>query len=430
MVAYAAVSWQARTAEKPTLGSVKLEADTKVSTADRLVNFSTLKITESNFPQVQKEQVREVTDEITRAIPDHERIIGLDRVLASVDTSKIIPREVKGLKAEPPAIFYSETPAVLMNLDGEPIWSQIANNDLKYAVNTNWDLFHHEPTKTYYLRHNESWLKAAAVNGPWEAAGKLPASFGKLPADDNWKEVKAALPGKALAKGQVPTVYRQPGAGGADPGPRQAELPAWSPTRSCSGCPTPRATCSAWARPGRSTTWWPAAGSRRPTSRAPGRSRRRTCPRSSTRCRSNTRARACSPRCRARSRRPRRCCSRRCRRRRASARRSCKAPDVAYQGDPKFEPVPTTTVERAVNTDKDIIKVGDLYYMCFQGVWFMAKTRDRALGSHQHRAQGDLQIPASSPSHNVTYVTVEDDDDNDEWVTFATVAGYTGVMVA
>ena len=111
------------------------------------MKFSTLKITESNFPQVQKEQVREVTDEITRAIPDRERIIGLDRVLAGVDTSKIIPREVKGLKAEPPAIFYSETPAVLMNLDGEPIWSQIANNDLKYAVNTNWDLFLHEPTQ-------------------------------------------------------------------------------------------------------------------------------------------------------------------------------------------------------------------------------------------------------------------------------------------
>ena len=91
MVAYAAVSWQARTAAKPTLGSLKLEADTKVATAERLVKFSTLKITEANFPQVQKEQVRELTDEITRSIPDHERIIGLDRVLASVDTSKIIP---------------------------------------------------------------------------------------------------------------------------------------------------------------------------------------------------------------------------------------------------------------------------------------------------------------------------------------------------
>ncbi len=51
-----------------------------------------------------------------------------------------------------------------------------------------------------------------------------------------------------------------------------------------------------------------------------------------------------------------------------------KAPEVAYQGEPKFEPIEKTTVARAVNTDKDIIKVGDLYYMCFQGVWFMSKS--------------------------------------------------------
>ena len=63
--------------------------------------------------------------------------------------------------------------------------------------------------------------------------------------------------------------------------------------------------------------------------------------------------------------------------------KAVKAPEVNYQGDPKFEPIEKTTVSRAVNTDKDIIKVGDLYYMCFQGVWFMSKSRDRTLGSHR-----------------------------------------------
>ena len=50
------------------------------------------------------------------------------------------------------------------------------------------------------------------------------------------------------------------------------------------------------------------------------------------------------------------------------------APEVTYQGEPQFEAIPTTTVARAVNTDKDILKVGDLYYMCFQGVWFISRT--------------------------------------------------------
>ena len=75
-------------------------------------------------------------------------MIALDRVLASVDKSQIIPRErVDGVKADPPAIFYSTTPAVLVNIDGDPIWSPIKDNDLKFAVNTNWDLFQLEPTQ-------------------------------------------------------------------------------------------------------------------------------------------------------------------------------------------------------------------------------------------------------------------------------------------
>src|SRR4030095_16236155 len=88
-----------------------------------------------------------------------------------------------------------------------PIWSPIKDNDLKFAVNTNWDLFEHGPTKTYYLRNNASWLQATTVKGPWTPAATLPGSFSKLPSDDNWKDVKAALPGKKLDAKTVPTVF-------------------------------------------------------------------------------------------------------------------------------------------------------------------------------------------------------------------------------
>ena len=41
------------------------------------------------------------------------------------------------------------------------------------------------------------------------------------------------------------------------------------------------------------------------------------------------------------------------------------------------------------------------------------------------------EIPVSSTVHHVTYVTVvEDDDDDDKWVQFATVAAFTGIMIA
>ena len=109
------------------------------------------------------------------------------------------------------------------------------------------------------------------------------------------------------------------------------------------------------------------------------------------------------------------------------SKKEVKAPDVTYQGAPEFQPIPQTTLARATNTDKDIIKVGDLYYMCFQGVWFMSKSASGPWEVTGSVPQEIYEIPVSSPSHHVTYVTVEDDDD--DWVVFASAAAYTGVMV-
>ena len=61
IVAFSAVSYRTKTGEKPALGTVKLEADTKVALTDRLVNFQNMKIVEANFQTLEKEQVREIT---------------------------------------------------------------------------------------------------------------------------------------------------------------------------------------------------------------------------------------------------------------------------------------------------------------------------------------------------------------------------------
>ena len=99
-------------------------------------------------------------------------------------------------------MFFSDTPAILVNIDGDVIWSPVKDNDLRFAVNTNWDLFEHGPSKTYYLRVDSSWLSAQSVDGPWMPQRKLPPSFSKLPDDENWKAVKESLstaPGPARA---------------------------------------------------------------------------------------------------------------------------------------------------------------------------------------------------------------------------------------
>src|SRR6201988_1943259 len=427
MVALAAVSYVAKGEKKPTLGTIKIEADTLVSLEKRLVKFSTLKITESNFQTLSKEQTREIVSEIEKTIPDEDRVIDLNRVLVQVDKSQIIPKNVDGLKSDPPTIFLSRTPAILLSFDGDPIWSPIKENELKFAVNTNWDLFQHGPTSLYYLRNGDTWLRATDLKGPWSYAAKLPDSFNKLPADDNWKDVKANLPGKPVT--EAPTVYFSTvpaelivieGKPKFVPVPNtrllwvsntESDLFAMGPDG-----PLYYLVAGRWFRAPNFNGNWTFA-----TPTLPEDFRRISLEHPRSRVLASVPGTQQAAEAVLLAQVPQIA---------RVNKKEIKAPDVIYQGEPKYENIQTTNLQRAVNTDKDIIKVGDLYYMCFQGIWFMSSSPNGPWTIATSVPKEIYQIPASSAAHNVTYVTVEEDDDsNDDWVTYAAVAGYSGMMI-
>jgi hypothetical protein len=428
LVAYSAVAFTPSGADKAEMGTIRIEADTSVAMEERLVRFTNFQITEASFPTLDKDKTREVATEIDKAMPDDERVIGLDRVLAAIDRSRIVPKNVEGVKADPPKIFFSKTPAVLVNLDGKAIWSPIKDNELKYAVNTNWDLFQHEASSGYYLRVESSWLRATDLGGPWAPAAALPESFSKLPDDDNWKDVKAALPGETLDAAKAPTVF-------VSEGPAEIILlegePKYAPVPSAGNLLWVSNTESDVFRMGVSGPvyylvsgrWFTAPDFSGPwtfaTPSLPDGFKKISAEHPRSRVLASVPGTPQAIDAVLLAQVPQT----------ARVKRSeIKAPDVAYAGEPKFEPIEQTSLQRATNTDKAIIKVGDMYYMCFDGVWFMG-TSPEGPWQVTDSVPGEIyQIPVSSPVHNVTYVTVEDHDD--EWVQFAAVAGYTGMMIA
>jgi hypothetical protein len=429
MVAYSAVSYRPQTADKPALGTIKIEADTKVAIAERLVSFNNMKIVEANFPTLPKERIAEITTDVDKSLPDDERVIALDRVLANLDKSQIVMKNVEGVKADPPPIFFSKTPAVMVNVDGEPIWSPIKDNNLKFAVNTNWDLFQDSATNTIYLRNDNSWLKTTdAMKGPWVAAGTLPDSFKKLPADDNWKDVKAALPGQAVKTPPKVYVSDKPGELILLTGePNYVTVTTGSQLLWVSNTESDvfrlgktgavyYLVAGRWfSAPDFTGPWTFATPSLPPDfAKIPLEHARSRVLASvpGTQQAAEAVLLAQIPQ---------------------TARvnkKDVKAPEVAFQGEPQFQTIETTTVQRAVNTDKDVFLIGGKYYMCYQGVWFVGTGATGPWEVAQTVPQEIYKIPPSSPASHVTYVTVEDDDDSDDWVVFAAAAGYTGMMVA
>ncbi len=426
LVAFSAVSHRSKAGDKPALGTIKLEADTKVALTERLVSFQQMKITEANFQTLEKEQVREIVAEIDKAMPDDERVIALDRVLANVDKSQIVPKPVEGIKADPPTIFFSKTPAVIVNLDGDPIWSPIKGNDLKYAVNTNWDLFENSPTKTYYLRSNDTWLKATDVKGPWSPAGTLPDAFKQLPADENWKDVKASLPGRAIKSAPQVFVSTTPAelillTGEPNYLLVQGTNLLWVSNTDSDVFRMGKTGSVYYLVAGR---WFSAPDFTGPwtfaTPSLPADFQKIPVSHDRSRVLASVPGTDQAAEAVLLAQIPQ------------TARvnkKETKAPEVDFQGNPEFVPIEKTTVQRAVNTDKDVFKIGDLYYMCYQGVWFSGKSASGPWEVASSVPQEIYQIPSSSPAHHVTYVTVEEDDD-DDWVVFAAAAGYTGMMVA
>ena len=426
MVALAAVSYLAKDQKKPLMGTIKLEADTSVSLEKRLVKFSALKITEANFETLPKEQIAEVVSQLEKTIPTQDPVIDLDRVLVQVDKSQIIPKNVPGLKSDPPRVFLSRTPAILLGFDGDPIWSPIKDNELKFAVNTNWDVFQHAPTGLYYLRNGDSWLRATDIKGPWSSAPKLPDSFSKLPDDENWKEVKASL-GKPVTKAPAVFVATDPAELIVIEGPPKfVPVPGtsllWVSNTESDLFATGRdgplyyLVAGRWFKaPNFNGNWqfitpnlpedFRKISLEHPRSRVlasvPG-----------TQQAAEAVVLASVPQIA------------------RVNKKEIRAPEVGYQGDPQYQPIEGTQLQRAVNTDKEIIKVGDMYYMCYDGVWFQANAPKGPWTIAQSVPKEVYTIPPSSPAHSVTYVTVEqDDNDEDDWVTYTAVAGYTGMMI-
>ena len=214
-------------AAKPALGTVKLEADTSVAVDERLVNFTNVKLTETHFSDAaERSAARKSSPTIDAArARSSALVIALDRVLARLDKSQIIPKNVDGVKADPPVIFYSTSPAVLVNLDGDPIWSPIKDNDLQFAVNTNWDLFEHAPTKTFYLRYDQSWLERRRHQGTVEAGGQAARQLREAARRRQLEGRQSGAARQALRPRGAQGV-RQHDARGADPAARRAELPA------------------------------------------------------------------------------------------------------------------------------------------------------------------------------------------------------------
>ncbi len=431
LVAMAALSYLPKNATKPDLGTVTVSAQTSVSMEERMVKLEQVKIVDMKFATLDKTEAREALAEIQKAVPATAVFMGLDRLLAMVDKSQIRGSSVQ-VQTDPPPIFYSEKPAVLLQFDGPPIMATIEKGTLKYGLNTNWDVLQDPETKTYYMRNGTGWFQAPELKGPWKVAGKLPKSFDQIPANDNWKETKDNIPGKK-AENTVVFYSERPAELLLLEGKPKLEKVEGTQTAGKKGSEI------LWVKNTESDLfrmkdadyyylvsgrWFSAAKPEGPwkfaTQSLPPAFMNFPMDHERARIRSSIPGTDEAAEAVLLAQVPQTA--------RVDA-KSLKPASVAYDGEPKFEPIEGAPgVTYAVNTESDVFVVDGKYYLCQAGVWFSAQGANGPWSVATSVPDAIYKIPSSSSAHHVTYVTVVDDDA--DYPTYGYTPGYMGVTIA
>ncbi|MBT7161858.1 MAG: hypothetical protein HN904_03715, partial [Victivallales bacterium] len=326
---------------------------------------------------------------------------------------------------EPPPIFRSTEPAILVIFLGEPKFQAVKGTKLLYAVNTNWDVFLEVGTPNIYLLNGDGWLTTSDLkSGQWKAATQLPADLRKLPDDANWEAVRANLPGKPVKA--VPKVFvaKRPSElivtdGAASYSPvgttpllyvANSESDIFLHTRQGNHY---FLTAGRWFRAQSLDGPWTAATSDLPPEFALiPEDHPRAYVLSSVPGTPDAEAAvllASIPR-------------------KATVKRSEVKVTVVYEGKPQFVKIDGTTVYYAANTPNSVLKVGKDYYCCHQGIWFVAKSPAGPWAVASSVPKVIYTIPASHPKHNLTYVYVY--DSTPDTVIVGYTSGYSGSYVA
>ena len=409
---------------KQVIGAATFQGTTNVDSDKHMVAISGIRVINTYFPSFD-EAASGKMDQLLKTFVPEVVDISLERVVAYMPKPQSV--QAVNLKNDPPSIFVNYGPAILLSLDGEPVVSEIPSTKLNFIVNTQWAVFLDTNNSQYYLLAGLRWLTAPDLHGPWAAATKLPEDMAKLPKDPEWTDLKEVIPLPVQASGPIPKVFYSTVPAEVilfDGKPVFAKIPQthllyatntdspvflYSPTNEYYYLAAGR-----WFRSKDMQGKWTFASMDLPEdfSKIPPASPAGTILSSVPGTDEAKDAVLISQIPTVMEIDPK------------SA--AAKA-NVNYNGDPQFAPIEGTSLSYATNTADKVIKVGDVYYLCLQGVWFMSPNAQGPWTTASSVPQVIYTIPPSSPVYNVTYVTQTTTSSGT--VQCSHTAGYLGAFV-
>lgn len=151
-------------------------------------------MTKVKFPGATPEQEQKFKEVVGQEMTGWKLKGSLDRLLTTLQLAKQQERISSKLSTTPPKILYTDRPAVLVSIDGEPILKAAEGSAIQQVVNTPFQIFLDPASKVYYLKGSPEWFSATELKGAWQVAAQVPETVARMaaPSESGGVEEKLA----------------------------------------------------------------------------------------------------------------------------------------------------------------------------------------------------------------------------------------------
>ena len=395
--ARAAMSLEVKNREEPIFGAFWFTAKIDTDRDTGLALIRDVKVTRVRWPDSKDADEQRFTAIVESRVPASGFEISMERLTASLESAEIERKSLEQIKNDPPVILFSEELAVLLMYDGEPRYSDVENSDYERVLNTPFVVVRKQGGNDHWLSSGKFWYSAKSAMGPWTPNSSPPRDLQQaMQGAETDAEQPDSPPAIVVADQPTELIVSQ-------------GKPAWTSLEGgevlyVQNTETPWLRDLAtnnmyvllsgrWYRSKSKDGPWtfvrsdelPAAFANIPPASDIGGLRASV---AGTDEADEAVLDAQIPQT-------------------AAIKRDEASLTVEYDGKPKFEKIPGTSVAYAVNTGAQVLEVDSRYYAVDNGVWFTASSANGPWVVADSIPSEEIQkIPPSSPVYNTTHVHV------------------------
>jgi hypothetical protein len=175
----AAVSVKKAGANDETFGVIWGTARTDVDRVTRMVSLEELSLTQVRFPTVADNGLAYLR-QLRTSLPSAMGTMSLDLLQGELLASQTVKPNPVQVNNEPPRVIVSDSPAILVPIDGAPSIKPVPGTRFERVINSQALIARTRNDSTWYLHVFDGWLAAGSLAGPWVKASGVPYGLNGL----------------------------------------------------------------------------------------------------------------------------------------------------------------------------------------------------------------------------------------------------------